>query len=85
MVLGHSQRERLTEDGTGFIAPTEPQQDFSQQDAWHHPVGLGRDAKPVVFHRFPRTAFRLERLREAEAEQLVLRLARGEGLELLEA
>ena len=48
VVLGECEREGVLQKDTRGGDISGPQKKFTQQDARHHPVSAGRNAKPVV-------------------------------------
>lgn len=73
------------EERAGFRAAVEREEEFTEENAGHHPVGFFRDAEFVVRNGVGRAAGGGERLGEAEAEEFVVGLLRDEFFELGDA
>ena len=82
MVLLYSEFKRFFEPRPGFGAAIENEQGFAEQNTRHHPVGLLSRAPGQVLDGLGGVALVQERLREAEAKQLVVGLLRDEHGEM---
>ena len=80
---GEFERGLELEPGFGFAAEFEVK--FPEKNARHHPVRFFGDAELEVLDRVDESVLRDQSLREAEAEELVVRLASDEGSESLGA
>src|SRR6185503_6108196 len=84
-MLLDGQPQRVFQQHPRLCATLERQQQFPQQDSRHHPVAFFRHAKFIMRNRVGPTSFGGKRLRQAETEQLVIRLLSDENFKLLRA
>jgi hypothetical protein len=78
VLLVHGEAQRFLELESGFGTAAEFEIKFPEENTRHHPIRFLLDAKLVVFDGVEVAVFCDERLREAEPEQLIVRLAFNE-------
>ena len=76
------QLQRRCEQQLGSGGSAAGEQEFSQQNARHHPVSFPGYAKLVVRNCLGSTPVGFQRLSQAETKEFVLRLLCDEGLKL---
>lgn len=84
VVLGDGEVQGGFEDGAGG-GGVGAEEDFAEENAWHHPVGAGGAAVAVMFDGIGEAAGGFESLGEAETKERVVGLAGDEGGKLCDA
>ena len=71
--------EGFLELDAGFGATAEFEQEFAEEDAWHHPISFLFNAEFVVLDSVEKAEFGDESLGETEAKEFVIRLPSNKG------